>query len=156
MKVSRHRLEGGMGGVIEQCGIDLLLLVTRCFGPIDSVYARTRCLAANRPEEDVAAIQLKCKNGLEGIVEFNGLGDRDEVALQLYGHQKEQCLTGLTQVERAAGLRIQYEDFAAVVKEGKAPLCSGHDAFESMLLLEWIRKSARLNKEINRQEVHRE
>ena len=66
-------------GVVAECGAPFGALLQHCFGPIDTVYARTRSLIANRPQEDVALVQLHFKDGTEGTLQINALGSRARV-----------------------------------------------------------------------------
>lgn len=60
-------MDGG-GALINQ-SIHQVDLLQWMFGPVESVFARTGCLAHNIEVEDVAVVALRFKNGAFGVVE---------------------------------------------------------------------------------------
>ena len=140
-------------GVLLLHGIKYLNFVRGCFGDIDSIYAQTRSLGLNRMVEDVVVAQLRFKEGLEGVVSINGLGDRKGVEMALYGR------TGATDFKAdrldafPEGLRFQYQDFARTLRHGRKPIFGGEEGVEGLFCVEWIQQSARQEREIFRKEV---
>ena len=154
LKVSAPRqcLRNKKEGVLLLHGLEYLSLIGRHLGPLDSIYAHSRSLGLNRPAEDIAVAQLWFNSGLEGIVQINGLGEQDEVSLQVYGrHGTMNSNSGWR--ENLDGLRLQYEDFIECISHGRRPVWSGEEALEGLYLAHWIHQAARLGKEIARPEV---
>lgn len=139
-------------GVLLLHGLEYLSFIGRHLGPLDSLYAHTRSLGLNRPAEDIAVAQLWFKNGLEGIVQINGLGEQNEVSLRVYGrHGTMKSNNGWG--ENLDGLRLQYEDFIECISHGRRPVWSGEKALEGLYWAHWIHQAARLGREIARPEV---
>ena len=138
-------------GVLLLYGLPFIYL-SQILGEIDSIYARTRSLGLNRPTEDVVVAQLKFKHGLEGIFQLNGLGDKEEAVVNLYGSDGVVEVR-LDQLEVSEGFECYYEDFIRVVRYGKKPVWEGVDVVSSHYFLEWIQQSARLDREILRKDA---
>ena len=139
-------------GVLLRYGLDYLTLLDAYLGPVDSIYARTRSLGLNRPAEDIAVVQLWFKSGLEGTIQFNGLGERDEVCFELYGRQGT-VKTGNRWGENLEGLRLQYMDFVECILHGRRSVWSGEKALGGHYCVHWIHQAARQRKEISKPEV---
>ncbi len=152
VSVPKRYLLDDKEGVLLRHGLDYLTLLGEHLGPLDSIYARTRSLGLNRPAEDIAVVQLWFKSGLEGTVQFNGLGEKDEVSFQLYGRQgtvkSENCWR-----ENLEGLRLQYKDFVECILHGRRSVWSGEKALGGHFCAHWIHQAARLGKEIAKPEV---
>lgn len=140
-------------GLLLFHGLGYFSLLSGCFGPLDSVYARTRSLGLNRPEEDAAVAQLRFRNGIEGVVQLNGLGARGRVGLQVWGERGEREFEAELPFLPDQGLRLQYEDFIEVIERGTCPAASGARLLDSMGWVEWFQQSARLDREVFASEV---
>ena len=140
-------------GVLLLHGIKYLNLIRKCFGDIDSIYARTRSVGLNRLAEDVMVAQLRFKDGLEGVVVVNGLGDREGVGMELYGRTGTADWKGDRLDTFPEGLRFQYRDFTRTLRHGGKPIFGGEEGVEGLFCVEWIQQSARQEREIFRKEV---
>jgi len=153
ISIPRSGLAPRKEGVLLLCGVDFLGLMGEYFGPVDSVWARTRSWGWNRPAEDTVVAQFRFRDGKEGAIHINGLGERDQVWLRLYGRSgwKESSHT------KAAGCweawRFSHLDFCQVVQAGKEPVWDGQKALKGFFFADWIQQSARLDREIFSNEV---
>lgn len=153
VSVPQHRLRGTREGVLLGYGIPCLSLLGSRFGAIDSIYARTRSLGLNRPEEDLAVAQFRYQDGLEGVFQLNGLGAEAQVCLRVYGQQGAAACAVPLEEDGGPGLRRQYADFAAALRLGRDPSYNGVQVLEGMRCLEWVQQAARLDREVFRNEV---
>ena len=152
VSVPRRCLIDKKEGVILLFGLDYLSLIGAHLGTLDSIYARSRSLGLNRPAEDLAVAQLWFKSGLEGTIQLNALGEKEEVSFQLYGRygtMKTENSWG----ENLKGLRLQYEDFIKCILRGRKPVWSGKKALRGFYCVHWIHQAARQGKEIAKPEV---
>lgn len=136
-------------GLLLGHGLAYWALIHEYFGALDSVYARARSLGLNRPQEDVAVAQLRFRNGVEGLVHLNGLGEQGRASLQIWGERGRNEFAA----ELPFDLRPQYENFLAALNNGTAPVLSGGPLLEGMKWAGWFRQSARLDREVFAKEV---
>jgi predicted dehydrogenase len=153
LAVAQARLRGTRDGVLARYGAPFLGLLVECLGPIDSIYARARSLGLNRPEEDLVVAQLRFRNGIEGLVRMNGLGDTDQVVLHLYGEGGQARASAPIEEVCVPGLRRQFEDFLDAVREGRQPRHDGRSAAAGFRWCGWIEQAARLDREVKCGEV---
>jgi|GEM_PF-1395987 len=138
-------------GIVEGYFFECLNLIIEEGNPLDVVFSRTRTLALNRPYEDWAWSQLRFKNGLEATIHLNGLAERGNWVVDVYGlmgrvsYRHKWC--GFDQ----AMLKCQYEEWIDAIKGGRS--CGEEDYMSSRLAVEWIQQSARMDRPIIRKEV---
>ena len=138
-------------GVVVEFGAPFARLLSNCFGPIDTIYARTRSLVANRPQEDVAVVQLRFKDGMEGALQINALGSRARVCMAVYGSTDSVVIDKDLQETDPEGLRAVYEGLG----QGTEVITRSSTLVDGMLIADWIHQSARHNREVPRREVTR-
>lgn len=148
----------GQRGVVLEYGAPFAHLLEDCFGPIDTIYARTRSLVTNRPQEDVAVVQLRFRNGVEGILQVNALGSHaSTVRIAAYGTDGSSTFEVDLLKSDASGLRSSYEELgratAAIEQGALAP--SSTVLFEGLFIVDWIHQSARHNIEVTRRDARR-
>lgn len=136
-------------GVVVEFGAPVAHLLSNCFGPIDTIYARTRSLVANRPQEDVAVAQLRFKDGIEGTLQINALGSRARVCVAVYGSADSVVIEMDLRKSNPEGLRAVYEGL------GQEVIARSSAFVEGMLIADWIHQSARHNREVPRREITR-
>lgn len=152
IRLSRKWLTAQRYGVLLLGGVDYLGLIGREWGPVDAVWAQSRSLLRNRPAEDIVQIFFTCMDGKEGRLTVNGLGDKAEERLLLFGRlgSRETCGPGEgdAQVWREA-----YRDFMCGF-EGKEQMgFNGEMARKGFGLMHWVQQAARHNREIKKREV---
>lgn len=151
--VPRAWLSSRGPGVVISYGSSLATIMEGIGGRIDTVYSRARSLAVNRPHEDLAIVQLRFVNGVEGCMIINGLGDSAEMRLEIHGSESSTTLSQPLPVTQPGSLGAAYERLIA----STAPECEPADGscrlVESMFVVDWIQQAARLGGEIGRREV---
>ena len=153
ISVSRDRLDQSREGVLLLSGLDYLGLLAEFWGPIDSIQARTRSLLRNRPTEDVAIALFRFRDGREGCLQVNGLGERDEAELRVFGSQGSKLIRNEGADDNWEEWRVWFHDFSQVLAAGKEPLWDGKKSCNAFYLWKWMQQSARLEKEVHRKEV---
>jgi predicted dehydrogenase len=121
-------------------------------GGVDTIAARTRNLASSGPAEDVALVQVRLRNGVEGGIQLNGLGQVSKVRLHLYGRDQDLELESDWEYGDEL-LRAQYQDFASLLEGARRPRPAETRVLESYLLVHWIQQAARLDRPVHRREV---
>jgi predicted dehydrogenase len=152
MLVPRASLDIAWGGVLSAHGCGLFTLITKTFGRLDSVYARTRSLKTNRPSEDIAVAQLRFYDGIEGALIVNGLSDEEKMVIHLHG-SRGSLKVEEDRIRFADGLQAQYHELANNAHATTPPKVTTGDLAEAQFLLAWIQHSARQNREISRKEA---
>ena len=122
------------------------------FGEVDTIKAQTRSLGNNRPTENIAIVQIKFKNGLEGHFYLNGLGEREGVLINLHGSKGSIELRS-DEYSSPEVLKSYYNEFAELAQRGGEPLFGGEEIASGQYYLDWLQKAARLDKEILRDEA---
>lgn len=153
--VPRERLGVEKEGILLWTGLEFLSLIEENWGGVDSVWARARSLVRNRIGEDMVVAHLQFKDGKEGVVQVNGLGDRGGVDLKLFGRRgaKEvNCVHWGADVDVWEKVFRSFLDFATggvggPRREGKSNVEKGFQ------LMNWIAQSARFQREIYLNEV---
>ena len=140
-------------GVVISYGSSLATIMEGIGGRIDTVYSRARSLAVNRPHEDLAIVQLRFVNGVEGCMIINGLCDSAEMRLEIHGSESSTTLSQPLPVTQPGSLDTAYESFAASMVADCEPAGGRRRLVESMFVVNWIQQSARLGGEIGRREV---
>jgi len=153
IRLPKQELATGKEGVLLLQGVFVMVWLTARFGPLDSVYARTRSVGLNRAAEDVAVAQLRFLNGLEGTVQITGLGSRSELSFHLYGSDGTAESGGIQQASSVAGLRVHYENFMAAADGKCDPQFGGRELAQGLFMVEWLGQSARQDREVYRSEV---
>jgi predicted dehydrogenase len=159
------------GGVLINQAIHAVDLLSWLAGLPARVTAHARTLVHAVEIEDAAQALLEYDNGAIGLVqattvaypgyperlEFFGLNGsavlhKGEGRLEWHVHDPREDGSQTAPVSSgaaaplditAAGHIAQYQDFAAAVREGRAPLVDGREGRKSMLLLDAIYRSAR-------------
>ena len=153
-EIPRHLLEDTREGVLMHWGAALLQLLAERFGPLESVYARSRSLGLNRPEEDVASALLRFRNGVEGLVDFNGLAEGGGVELREWGIAGTGDFHAPWGAITAELLRPHYHEFGLLLTGAAEPVNKTLGAgLEGYRWAEWFQQSARLDREIHAREV---
>ncbi len=144
-------------GVVAEFAAPFAVLLQHCFGPIDTIYSRTRSLVANRPQEDIAVVQLRFKDATEGTLQINALGSRARVCIAVYGSKGSAAFEVDLHQSDAIGLRESYEELGQAITETPsqaAERSSGATTFvEGLFVADWIHQSARHNTEVPRGEA---
>ncbi len=147
----------GQQGVVVEFGAPFAVVLQHRFGPIDTIYARTRSLVANRPQEDIATIQLRFKDGNEGTLQINALGSRASVCIAVYGTNGSAAFEVDLRKSDSIGLRSSYEKLgqAAADTTGDATQRPSRTTalVEGLFIADWIHQSARHNTEVLRREA---
>ena len=151
--VPQDRLRDVSEGVLLSHGTGYLSLLLRCFGELDWVYGRTRSLGLNRPTEDVVVAQLRFRSGMEGLLQINGLERRGGADLEVYGVRGKREFRTEEPSSSREGLRSAHRDFVGALQHGRAPAFGGLEAAAANHLVDWIRQSARLEREVSAKEV---
>lgn len=151
--IPKTLLRGTREGVLLHWGVECFKVLSECFGPLDSVYARSRSLGLNRPEEDVASALLRFRNGVEGMATLNGLGDEAGVELREWCERGDRILSFAWGEITAQRLEPQYADFKTLLAEGCTPANTLEGMLEGVKWAEWFQQSARLDREIHAEEV---
>ena len=152
--VKRRAVSTAKDGVLTLHAMGALALLSSYFGRVDTILARTRSLGTNRPQEDIAIVQLRYENGLEALLVVDGLGDKSEIEVTLHG----TIGTRRVRSERdrlVETLVSQYEELGALVENGEAMQFTAEEAVEASFCLDWIQQSARHESEVRRTEVAR-
>ena len=152
--VPRAWIGPGQDGVVLEYGAPFATLLQDCLGPIDTIYARTRSLVTNRPQEDVGVVQLRFKNGVEGTLKINGLGAAATVRVAVYGKDRSTGFEVDLRRADAIGLRCSYEEVGAAARghfPGQAH--AANTLTERLFLVDWIHQSARNNTEVLRRDA---
>ena len=139
-------------GVLLLGGVDHLSSIERRWGPVDSIWARSRSLVRNRPTEDISQIYIKCKNGKEGSLTINGLGNEPGERLLLYGRRGSCEISGSGE-GNAGAWRGAYRDFLERLAGNEKNGFDGVMAQDGFRLMHWVQQAARHNREINRGEM---
>lgn len=151
--IPQDLLRGTREGVLSHWGAECLqLLADRC-GALDSVYARSRSLGLNRPEEDVVAAQLRFRNGIEGLVALNGLGSQSGMELEEWGEDLYRIHRMNWRVWGDGHLEEYYREFKLLLTGIPAPASGVGLRLEGLRWAEWFQQSARLDREIHASEV---
>ncbi len=156
VRVPRAALTGTRQGLLVFWGVALFQVLAERFGRLDSVYARTRSLGLNRPEEDVVSAQLRFANGVEGLVSLSGLGSESEMVLEEWSEGGARCLRFVWLEPGAAALGQAYADFAQVLRPGAEAPPPLRLPLEGLRWAEWFQQSARRDREIYANEVAHE
>lgn len=152
--VPRAWINPWQDGVVLEYGASFTTLLQDCLGPIDTIYARTRSLVTNRPQEDVGVVQLRFKSGVEGTLKINGLGADATVRVAVYGKDHSTGFEVDLRQADAIGLRTSYEEVGAVARGHFPEQAHSADALtESLFLVDWIHQSARNNTEVLRRDA---
>ena len=155
--VPRDWLRPGQQGVVLEYGAPFLPLIQDCLGPIDTIYARTRSLVTNRPQEDVAVAQLRFKNGVEGILQINGLSTEASLRAAVYGASGSAAFEMDLRENDASALQPSYAELARLTSTPTDPGDRAADSavtlVESLFIVDWIHQSARHDTEVHRREV---
>jgi hypothetical protein len=154
ISVSRERFGVEKEGMLLWTGLEFLSLIEENWGAVDSIWARARSLVRNRIGEDMVVAHLQFRDGKEGVLQFNGLGDKGEVDLKLFGRRgvKEvSCVHWEADVGVWEKVFRSFIDFATGVggqrREGKSNVAKGFQ------LMNWIVQAARFQREIYLNEV---
>ena len=150
ISLSRDRLSQSRDGVLLCGGMDYLGLLAEFWGPVDSILARSRSLLRNRPTEDVVLAFFRFRDGKEGCLQVNGLGDKDEVELRLFGRQESKTIRSEGGNEKLEEWEVWFHDFSQVLAAGKEPMWDGKKSCKASHLWKWIQQSARLEREVHR------
>lgn len=143
----------GRGGLLAEWGAYCLQILAQRHGRLDSVYARSRSLGLNRPEEDMVTAQLRFANGLEGEVSLVGLGEGSGVELEEWsrGGRESHCLAWSG--AEGPGLRGVYEALAQSLASGMPRPPEFRPPLEGLRWAKWFEQSARLDREVFANEV---
>jgi hypothetical protein len=151
--VPQSLLRGTREGVLACWGAECLQVLADRYGPLDSVYARSRSLGLNRPEEDMSSAQLRFRKGTEGLVFLNGLGSQSEVWLEEWGCENHLVHRLDWRLEETAELAGCYREFCTLLAGGPMPAFQLDRRLEGLRWAEWFQQSARLDREIHADEV---
>ncbi|MFC1526718.1 Gfo/Idh/MocA family protein [Candidatus Latescibacterota bacterium] len=153
VEVPRGILAGRREGVLTLFGTPYLRLLTDGFGPLDSIYARSRSLCLNRPSADLAVAQLRFANGVEGLLEVNGLGDRSRVEFETHTTTGAILRSARPRELAANALRQAYGSLRVLLEEGTAAPSNQSTLERIQFIVDWIEQSARLDAEVYRKDV---
>lgn len=169
-------LEGG--GCLMTQSIHILDLLQHLVGPVASVIGRTATRRHAIEVEDLATALLRFENGAMGVVESaTAIRPALRSRLEIHGSrgavvanaQYDQFL--VWEVEGAPGPpnlpetrewldtddpwaypqtrhRVQLQDMADAVREGRDPVLTGEEALRSLRLVKAIQRSARCGREV--------
>ena len=157
--VPRAWLAVGQQGVVLEYGAPLVSVMQDCLGPIDTITARTRSLVTNRPQEDVAVVQLRFRNGIEGVLQVNGLGTEACVRAAVYGGAGSRAMEAVLRETDAIALQRAYEELAglATTRPESGPAAglpsSATAMVDGLFIVDWIHQSARHDTEVMRRDV---
>lgn len=151
--VSQAALRGTREGLLAHWAAPCLQMLAGRYGQLDSVYARTRSLGLNRPEEDVANALLRFRNGVEGWVSFCGLGGQSGMELTEWGQEDEHHHCWEWAASGPALLTTVYQSFQAYLLGREALPAQMKVPAEGLRWAEWFQQSARLDREIFADEV---
>lgn len=143
----------GRGGLLAEWGAYCLQILAQRHGRLDSVYARSRSLGLNRPEEDMVTAQLRFANGLEGEVSLVGLGDGSGVELEEWSRGGRESHSLAWFGTEAPGLRGVYEALSCSLASGTATPPEFRPPLEGLRWAKWFEQSARLDREVFANEV---
>ena len=154
ISVPREWLGEEKEGILLWTGFEFLSLIEENWGMVDSVWARARSLVRNRIGEDIVVAHFHFKDGKEGMIQINGLGDREEVNLKLFGRRgaKEvRCDHWRGDEHVWVMVFLGFLDFAMGVggsgREEKSNVVKGFK------LMNWVGQAARFQREIFLNEV---
>ena len=150
----RGRIEAGDGDRLEGLMQECLCLADRLWGPIDSVLARSRSLAANRPQADWLVVLMRGFNGLEGQLQVNALGRQNRLRVALWGRRGEGVVEEEVPSLQEAGLVAQYGQWAQGMDGGKFSVWGPQQAQVGATLARWVMRSARQEREVFSGERH--
>ena len=153
VEVPRAWLASAREGILLLHGYPFARVLAERFGPLDTVLARTRSLGRNRPAEDVSVAMLRFINGIEGVLQVDGLGSQAQVRMTIHGTTGSMCLRHELRTGLQRDLRSSYDDFASVLCDGSRPGHGIEELTHTMHALDWIRQSARQNAELYRGDV---
>ncbi|MCC7261536.1 MAG: hypothetical protein IT369_03335 [Candidatus Latescibacteria bacterium] len=152
-RLPQDLLRHGREGLLHHWGAFCLQLLAERHGRLDSVYARTRSLGLNRPEEDMVSAQLRFTNGVEGVVSLVALAADSEVILEEWGEGERQCHRLTWSSGDSDGPGQGYAALAACLEMGCPPPVWMHPPLEGVRWAEWLAQSARLDREVFANEV---
>lgn len=153
VSVPRRWLAPRNAGVMLEYGSSTAVLLQEIIGRLDTAHGRTRSFGVNRPEEDVAVTNLGFVNGVEGILQVIGLGERSELKLEIHGSTGSATFLQQLPIQSRDGLAQIYEGFSRALRGGPSP-CGAQVLQDSSFIVNWIQQSARLGREISRKEVN--
>ena len=152
VSVPRRWLAPRSAGVMLEYGSSTAVLLQEIIGRLDTAHGRTRSFGVNRPEEDVAVANLGFVNGVEGILQVCGLGERSELEIEIHGSAGSATFLQQLPIQSRDGLARIYEGFSRALR-GERPTLDAQVLQDSLFIVDWIQQSARLGREISRKEV---
>ena len=153
VSVPRRWLAPRSAGVMLEYGSSTAVLLQEIIGRLDTVHGRTRSFGVNRPEEDVAVANVGFVNGVEGILQVIGLGERSELRLEINGSAGSATFLQQLPIQSRDGLAQIYEGFSRALRGGR-PTRDARVLQDSLFIVDWIQQSARLGREISHREVN--
>jgi hypothetical protein len=96
---------------------------------------------------------LRFRDGTEGTIRINGLGQGSLVSLELYGRIRPLSAVHPLPVEEGPELARVYDWFVASLDHPQISGLPGYDLASALGLISWVQRSARTNREVQRHEV---
>lgn len=149
--IDRKLIKLQKGGILELYGYACLNLLIDQENPIDAIFARTRSLGQNCPEENMVWAHLQFKNGLEASIHINALGDSDKFDVVVNGMNGAVSFSGLHSKTENISLAIQYANLTRYIMGGFPD--EENSYLINRMVLGWINQAARLEKTVIRKEV---
>ncbi|QHE53033.1 Gfo/Idh/MocA family protein [Pontibacillus sp. HMF3514] len=156
------------GGAMMNQGIHTIDLLQWLAGPVSSLYGKSRTLLRDIEVEDTAASLLEFEHGAIGVMEMTTTAHINEtVRIEILGENgtliyiNDEITTlkmngqdiELPEFESFSvfpdGHRIQIQDMAQAVREGRKPMITGEDGKHSLDLILGTYESSRENKELH-------
>lgn len=153
-------MAGRREGIVESLALWAPHLLTEAFGPVDAIAAHTRSLVRNQPDEDLAVAHMTFGSGLEALLEAHALVDGPEGTAQfeVFGTLGLARAADDLCSSRVDGLCRQYEVLRDADRRVGAigdanPGLTGDRLETAMVLVHWLRQSARLGRRLYRDQV---
>ncbi len=141
-------------GVLARPGLDYLGLLEPALGPLDSLWARSRSLLREGPNEDWALLAARCRDGTEAWLHLGALGEEAVVRLQLHGRCGTRIVDDALPADDGPELAAACGHFVSLLAQRDPPPRPwGHDCASALHLWAWAQQSARSDREIPRQQA---
>jgi predicted dehydrogenase len=142
-------LQTTRGSILNTFGLGALSIIGTQWGKVDSVYAHTRSLGLNKPEEDTVNALLKLRNGVEGTVRMIGLGGKAQASLNVWGEESHAVFEhALSKTQDKDDIKAQLKSMLSNTRPNTLWSENRTKQLRALRLSEWIQRSARLNREI--------
>ena len=156
MRLSKERLAETRSGVSDLGATELLVLMERFIGPLDSVYVRSRSFLTNRPREDSLWGMLRFVNGTEAIIQVVALDSKEGISAVLHGNLDTVEISAQLSSQTEKIRRRQYRNLANVMSGHCKPECDIRDIQRCLFLGTWLEQSARQDSELYSSDIKME